>query len=105
MNWGSLIPELLQIRVAAGIPNATATAMSPARIPGCHFSGATFDATTQTKIAASDPQVPGAGCIRPAPKKVATKRGHVGAGDWVTMTCGSVAPDASVFIVGSGMIP
>ena len=60
---------------------------------------------TQTRIAARDPHVPGPGCIRPAPKKVATKRAHVGAGDCVAMTRPSVASDASLFVVDSGMIP
>jgi len=60
--------------------------MRPASTSGCHFSGVTLDPIIQTRIAASDPHVPGPGCIRPAPKKFATKRAHAGASDWVVVT-------------------
>src|SRR5205814_667965 len=79
-NEGSSMPALLETRVAAGIPRTTATKISAPKTSGCHLGGVMSAAISQTRIAQSEPQEPGAGWIRPAPKNVATARAHNGAG-------------------------
>jgi len=71
-KWGSSTPEALATRVAAGMPIATATTANPARTPGCQCVGIHLANVNQMSTAAADPQVPGPGLNRPAPKKVAT---------------------------------
>jgi len=62
------------------MPIATATAVNPARTPGCQFAGIHLANVHQMSTAAADPHVPGPGRSRPAPKKVATRVAQSGAG-------------------------
>ena len=61
------------------MPIATATAANPARTPGCHGTGIHLANVNQMSTAAADPQVPGPGRNRPAPKKVAITVAQSGA--------------------------
>jgi len=71
------------------MPIATATAANPARTPGCHGTGIHLANVNQMSTAAADPQVPGPGRNRPAPKKEAMTVAQSGA-------AASVCPGISV---------
>src|ERR1035437_3990092 len=77
-NWGSLRPDSRATMVAAGTPTMIERAM-PARRMRNSVSGVGWrpQATAaQRRTAATEPQVPGPGLPRPAPKKVATVQAH-----------------------------
>ena len=78
-NWGSSTPATRATRVAAGMPmsvtKAAATMVAQVRLA----AGMWELANHQTMTVATDPQVPGPGLRRPAPKKVATSVAQSGA--------------------------
>ena len=78
---GSFLPHPRASRVAAGMPIATTTAIS-STIAGIRAEGGRCEANSHhNRTVASDPHVPGPGRNRPAPKNVATRVAHRGAGD------------------------
>jgi len=79
-NCGSFSPEARATRVAAGIPIATASTARAVFVGTIHAAGRKREMAAQASIVKSDPQVPGPGFRRPAPKKVATSVAHSGAG-------------------------
>jgi hypothetical protein len=77
---GSFLPHPRASRVAAGMPIATTTAVSTT-ITGIRAAEGRCEANSHhNNTVASDPHVPGPGRNRPAPKKVATRVAHRGAG-------------------------
>src|SRR5271169_116741 len=77
---GSFSPQRRASRVAAGIPMAVTTTISRTAT-GMRASAGMCDARSHhSRTVASDPQEPGADRRRPAPKKVATRLAHLGAG-------------------------
>src|ERR1035437_1905024 len=73
-NWGSLRPDSRATMVAAGMPSRRGRTI-PASSSRTRICGAGWmpQATpAQMSTAATEPQVPGPGLPRPAPKKVAT---------------------------------
>lgn len=87
-NCGSFKPELRATRVAAGIPMTTARAANPMLTGTTHGPGSHRDTMAQTITVAREPQVPGPGFIRPAPKNVATSVAQRGARGRVVTSSG-----------------
>src|SRR5580704_2360533 len=80
---GSFLPQPRASSVAAGMPIAVTTTIRT-RITGTRAYGGSCDARSHhSSAAASDPQVPGPGRSRPAPKNVATIVAHLGADELV----------------------
>lgn len=77
---GSFLPHPRASSVAAGMPIATASAIS-STITGIRAEGGRCAANSHhNNTVASEPHVPGPGRNRPAPKNVATRVAHRGAG-------------------------
>src|SRR5271165_5522026 len=75
---GSLRPLSRAAMVAAGTPTTTERTM-PARVSPSSVRGAGWSSRAdpaQSRVAATEPQVPGPGLPRPAPKKVAMVQAH-----------------------------
>src|SRR5581483_10256456 len=100
-NCGSLVAEAFATRVAAGMPSAIATAAKVASVAGRASTGTQRLTPNHIKVAESEPQVPGPGCKRPIPKKVAVSAAHRGA-DVAGVSAGNCA--VSVFISLAGKI-
>src|SRR5271165_93761 len=85
---GSSLPQPRASRVAAGMPMAVTPTMSAMITGRCSEAGRWDARAHHNRTAASDPQVPGPGRKRPAPKKVAMSVAQRGAG--LADTAGSV---------------
>ena len=68
------------MRVALGIPTATARPARRHAIMDCHCGSSQRVRSHQSSTVADEAQVPGPGRIRPIPKNVATSVAHRGAG-------------------------
>ena len=78
-NCGSFVAEARATRVAAGMP-ISVTSAARAMATGVRSEGGNSWATAaQITTVAADAQVPGPGCRRPIPKKVATRVAQSGA--------------------------
>src|ERR1035438_1079790 len=88
---GSFLPHPRASSVAAGMPIATTSAIS-STITGIRADGGRCEANSHhNKTVASEPHVPGPGRNRPAPKNVATRVAHRGAG-------GPISPGSLYFL-------
>src|SRR5208283_675622 len=79
-NCGSFNPEARATRVAAGIPMRV-TSAAARMVAVVRLAIGIWELANAHRITvANDPQVPGPGLRRPAPKKVATRVDQSGAG-------------------------
>ena len=78
-NCGSFSLEARATRVAAGIPRAIAKPARRILTGKIHVNERKREITAQTSNVASEPQVPGPGLSRPAPKNVAITVAQSGA--------------------------
>src|SRR5438874_6633611 len=77
-HCGSFEPLALATRVAAGIPTAIASRASRIAAQGCQYAPIQRVISHHNTTVAAEAQVPGPGCSRPMPKKVATNSDHRG---------------------------
>src|SRR5271170_4104005 len=77
-NCGSFNPEDRATSVAAGIPISVTTAAATIVAQVRLAAGIPELANANNMTVANDPQVPGPGLRRPAPKKVATSVAQIG---------------------------
>src|ERR1035437_5771299 len=101
-NWGSLRPDSRATMVAAGMPSRRVRAI-PASSSRSRICGAGWmpqPTPAQMSTAATEPQVPGPGLPRPAPKKVATVQAQrvlwAAGGEVAALGVGSVVIRVSV---------